>query len=542
VGRYKKDVEGVDHHYQPDDLFKYAGEPFDVRVSILDEPPDSGLWATVTEDNVTRSIGDILDELVIGREPKQTEFIRENILELDEFPFLSDSLDWVSEIWHRFREGDAELTICVNHGPDNIALEDTPREHMCSCVWRDGSYDYMLLDLVFEPGDMTLLGMLGERKQEFLLWMKGLVALYKLDVDPSSEKHLRKKDELEDVREQLFFHNLVSKGARGKLSITQQGRRAIGRVLEEQDELIERFDVFRDVVIRRSKKGGITAEFGTLSGADYRVAVYEHEDVDPFRAVFLLTLLSGELEEELKGKDWLEKLSDERFYERILAPAVDHSTLDPEELDELVSQGYQFLARTAAQRERASYSQRVLQRAKQQTIQAFPRPRALPEEADPKASDKEGGRKAFVRASKSKPSDELGDTPLPESLPPKSSKAGEDEEPDADQSPASRSGSKFPPPPAQPVVRRTVTRKRGPGPGGFPPPPRGGGISNIPPGFPPPPSDDPEMSEGGPPPQPPVPPGGRRVRFRGGARPAPATPHARPKPSSPKRDDDDGWL
>lgn len=521
MGRYKKGVEGVDHYYQPDDLYKYVGEPFDIRISILDEPPDGGLWATVGEDDISRPIGDILDELVIGRDAKQTEFIRENILELDEFPFLSDSLDWVSDIWHRFREGDADLTICVNNGPDNISLEDTPREHICTCIWKDGSYDYMLLDLVFEPGDMTLLGMLGERKHEFTLWMKGLLALYKLDIDSSSEKHLRKKKELDEAREQLFFHNLVTKGARGKLSISQQGRRAIGRLMEEQDELIARFDVFRDVVLRTGKEGKLTAEFGTLSGADYRVAVYEHEGFDPYRAVFLLTLLSGELEEDLKGKDWLELINDERFFEEILAPVVDHATLEPEELDELVAQGNQFLARTAAQRERASYSQRVLQRAKSQTIQAFPRP--APAAKKSSGDDEEGGsgRKPFTRASKSQPSDELGEPPLPASLPPKRSSENEDD---------------------QDAPRRSIGRGRGPR--GFPPPPTEGVISNIPPGFPPPPEEGSESGEEQPTSPPVAPPRSRRVRFRGGTRPrGGVAPGPQPPRSSKKNDDeDDGWL
>lgn len=407
MGRYAKGVKGVEHYYQPENLFKYAGEPFDVRISILDERPDDGLWAPVDGEEIGKSIGQLLDELVIGADAKQTEFIREHILELDEFPHLSDALDWVSDIWHRFRQGDADLTICVNNGPNAISLEDTAREHMGTAIWSDESYDYMLLDLVFEPGEMTLLGMVGERKQDFMLWMKGLLALYKLDIDASVEKHLRKRDDLEETREQLLYHNLVTKGSKGRLEITQQGRRSIGRVMAEHDEIIEQFDVFRDVVVRSRAKEEFKAEFGTLSGGDYRVAVYKHQDVDPYRAVFLLTLLSGELEEELKGKRWIGHINDDRFYERILAPVIDHSKLKPDELDEVVAQGQQYLARTSALRERARYSQGVLQRAK--TIQAFPR--------RPASSSKPGDEKKvkpFTKASESEASDELGEPPLPE--------------------------------------------------------------------------------------------------------------------------------
>ncbi len=404
--RYAKDVEGVDHYYQPEDLYEYLNDPFDVRVSVLDEPPDLGLWVTLDGEDINRPIGDLLDEFVIGADPKTTEFIRDKMLELDEFPHLSDALDRMADIWHRFRAGETQVNFCINYGPDDISLDDSAYQRMGTAVWRDGTWDYMLVDLVLEPSELTLEGMLGTRKPEFLTWMKGLIALYKLDTDPSSEKPLRKRDDLEDVREQLFFHNLISKGARDRLEITQQGRRAIGRLLDEQDELEAQYDIYRDVVIRPTDQG-FTVEFGTLSGADYRVAVYEHVGLDPFRCVFILTLLSGEFDEDLAGKGWLKRINDDRFYERILVPVVDHATLEPEKLDELVAQGERYLARTTAMRSRATYAQGVLQRAR--TIEAFPRP----------AKDRPPPEKRFQKASdQQEPPDELGDPP-PESEEPK---------------------------------------------------------------------------------------------------------------------------
>jgi len=235
--------------------------------------------------------------------------------------------------------------------------------------------------------------MLGERKREFELWLKGLIALYKLDVDPSVERHLRKREELEEVREQLFFHNLVSKGKRGKLEITQQGRRAIGRLMQEQDDLIAKYDIYRDVVSRRDDDGTERYEFASLSGIDYRVPVYRHLGEDPFRAVFLLTLLAGELDEELEGKKWIDVIGDEHYYEAILKPAIEAAPLTEEEAEDLVKQGEQYLSRTAALRDRARYSEEVLARAG--TIEAFPRggaagagaPRHLPSRPTPDEED-----------------------------------------------------------------------------------------------------------------------------------------------------------
>jgi hypothetical protein len=172
--------------------------------------------------------------------------------------------------------------------------------------------------------------------------------------------------------------------------------------MDEQDDLIRRFDVYRDVVIRSRAAEGPVAEFGTLAGADYRVAVYTRSGIDPVRAVFLLTLLSRELDDELKRKGWLAIINDDRFYERTLAPVVDRATLPDETLDEVIVQGQQYLARTSALRDRARYSQGVLRRAR--TIQAFPRPSAAPDEDESK--------RRFTRASKHQKPDELGDPPV----------------------------------------------------------------------------------------------------------------------------------
>ena len=163
------------------------------------------------------------------------------------------------------------------------------------------------------------------------------------------------------------------------------------------------------------------AEFGTLSGADYRVSVFKHEDIDPFRAVFLLTLMSGELDEELQGKKWLEQVNDERFYEGILEPAVDHAVLEPEKIEELVIQGKQYLARTDAQRNRASYSAGVLQRAK--TIDAFPRPAKKDDEPKQLRPFKKGSDETGQAEALEAPAEEA-----PKQLPPSREAEKEDSE------------------------------------------------------------------------------------------------------------------
>ena len=79
------------------------------------------------------------------------------------------------------------------------------------------------------------------------------------------------------------------------------------------------------------------ALFGTGQGNDLRVETFIAEAVDPVRAVFLLRLYDGTLDEYVEN--WESLVNSRVFYNRLLEPVVDRSVTPPELLDEILDQG-----------------------------------------------------------------------------------------------------------------------------------------------------------------------------------------------------------
>jgi hypothetical protein len=117
--------------------------------------------------------------------------------------------------------------------------------------------------------------------------------------------------------------------------LTERGKRVHDSYIEEAQNLIKRFDIYCDVDVDRSGN----AHFDTGAGRDLRVAAFEMEGVDPFRARFLLGLNDGEWD---KLSNWPELIHDESFYNEIFAPverAASIEEIGEERLAAIIDQG-----------------------------------------------------------------------------------------------------------------------------------------------------------------------------------------------------------
>ncbi|CAN5467996.1 hypothetical protein BH11CYA1_BH11CYA1_01410 [soil metagenome] len=120
--------------------------------------------------------------------------------------------------------------------------------------------------------------------------------------------------DLVDVISNAESENLIEidvKKAAYKLS--EKGKRIHDSYIAEAQDLIKRFDIYGDVDVDASG----TAHFDTNLGRDLRVAAFEIEGVDPFRARFLLGLNDGEWD---KLENWSEVLQKPDWYAQIFAP------------------------------------------------------------------------------------------------------------------------------------------------------------------------------------------------------------------------------
>jgi hypothetical protein len=120
--------------------------------------------------------------------------------------------------------------------------------------------------------------------------------------------------DLVDVIAHCEGQNLIEidvKKAAYKLS--EKGKRMHDSYIAEAQDLIKRFDIYGDVDVDANG----SAHFDTNLGRDLRVAAFEIEGVDPFRARFLLGLSDGEWD---KLDSWTEVFQDPTWYGQIFAP------------------------------------------------------------------------------------------------------------------------------------------------------------------------------------------------------------------------------
>lgn len=117
--------------------------------------------------------------------------------------------------------------------------------------------------------------------------------------------------------------------------LTERGKRVHDSYIEEAQNLIKKFDIYGDVDVDRTG----TAHFDTGSGRDLRVAAFEMEGVDPFRARFLLGLNDGEWD---KLPNWNQLINEVSFYNEVFAPierAVSIEEIGEEKLAAIIDQG-----------------------------------------------------------------------------------------------------------------------------------------------------------------------------------------------------------
>ena len=93
--------------------------------------------------------------------------------------------------------------------------------------------------------------------------------------------------------------------------LTQEGQQVHETLMTEAEDLIRRYDIFADVDVDMTGN----ARFDTGLGKDLRVAVWELDGIDPFRARFLLGLNDGEWN---NLPDWQDKMQDEGWWDGIM--------------------------------------------------------------------------------------------------------------------------------------------------------------------------------------------------------------------------------
>ena len=183
---------------------------------------------------------------------------------------------------------------------------------------------------------------------DLLHWLLVCATMYFVDKHESplpAQENLDQFPPLAGAVKDILSRKLVEIGdSPAAATITPEGRRLIGSLLAETEQLIDAYDLFKDACW--DEESG-QALFGTGLGEDLRVEVFIADSIDPVRAVFLLRLYDGSL--DLLADRWPRAAGDIDLFNTLLLPVVDRSVTDSELLEEIIEQGMDLLE---SQRER----------------------------------------------------------------------------------------------------------------------------------------------------------------------------------------------
>lgn len=141
---YKKETLGAETVYQPDDLFEYKDDAWDLRVSIGDNPLDESFYITIEDPREDRqSIKDLLNKYALDVAKKVD-------LDINDDPDLPFYMDELIHLFEAEKQQQLNLDFYINHGAQ-VRLYHKAEQHLSVCTYDDNSLDYRLLDLVVCP-------------------------------------------------------------------------------------------------------------------------------------------------------------------------------------------------------------------------------------------------------------------------------------------------------------------------------------------------------------------------------------------------------
>ena len=149
LGKYNKNLTGAVITYKPDDIILYEKEAFDIQITIGNTPLSEGYFFTVKDPTKKScSIKYLLEEYALNRNRR----FELDIKNYPEFPFYMEEL---AQIYEKNILGDINLNIYVNKSTEYTPLNinNPALNHMSKCIFNDHSYNYALLDLVFDIED-----------------------------------------------------------------------------------------------------------------------------------------------------------------------------------------------------------------------------------------------------------------------------------------------------------------------------------------------------------------------------------------------------
>lgn len=139
---FQKEMPGAELFFRPADLETYADAAWDIRISIGDAPLDEAFFCSVDSlAEADRPIGELLESIALNPECVDA-------LDLDHYPELPFLQTELRQLFDAAKREQLSLAVVVN-GFGRVSLDETARGYLSACVFRNKSWDYLVLDLIF---------------------------------------------------------------------------------------------------------------------------------------------------------------------------------------------------------------------------------------------------------------------------------------------------------------------------------------------------------------------------------------------------------
>ncbi len=365
--KYWKELADFSIEYNPPKAYYVKHRPFTFQVSLGDMNLEDAFWLELGPEYVDSRLGDFLDNVFPGDQKRQSKF--RSLIDVKENPDLPEMYTALLEIFSEWRSGKCSLYFFANQGPE-IKLTDRLDDHLSLMQSPEhGIEETPLFDLVIEQ-KLDVLDYLENAgyfkgKQKMMEFMQANMLMYfldkheyKLSVKPIDETD----QQLLPIAKKLQSAKLIAPSDLDDIfAITEAGRQAIGKSIAETDSYIDQYDVFKDVFYD-ADSGAL--EFETGLGRDLRIQLYEYDEQDPVRVVFLLRLYDSTFDEGLAA--WRESIHSEQFFGEILSPIIDAERVDDEMVEEILGAGYSFAEERSDATSEVESQEDILRRVKEE--------------------------------------------------------------------------------------------------------------------------------------------------------------------------------
>lgn len=336
-----KYAKPLDTHPVPWRSSSVADSEFVLRITLGEMPIEDGFWIALPNDLAPLSLGELFKRVFPSAPLLPQPFLQR--LDVKGNPDLPDMYDALVEIFVREELGLCAADTYVNHGP-KLDGSATIGQHLAT---NDNPH---VLDLVLEQRFSAI--DYAVRREDFhdageaLTWMSSRVLLfflgefdYALQAEPVDDEDAG----LLPIAHSLVDERLIERpDESAPFEVTELGMEAIHEMTAEAENVIERYEVFADVLY--DPETG-ECDFGTGQGTDLRILVYEAEALSPARAVLLVELCDGELVR--MDDDWRLAIHDREFFEALLLPVVERPLVGDEDIDAIIDAGFAFMEQQA---------------------------------------------------------------------------------------------------------------------------------------------------------------------------------------------------